>query len=387
MKRNTIDQLEAILTDPDLRVPFFDGKTAYYSRQEEIDTAIQKVLSNGDYINGSEVTEFASNLANYLDVAKVIPCANGTDAITLALMALGLGRGDQVIVPTFNFIAAAEAIALLGLEPVFVDIDASSFNINVAELEKQITTQTKAIIAVHLFGLAADMYSIMGLAKKYDLFVIEDVAQALGGTYQGKKLGTVGHIGCTSFFPTKNLACFGDGGAVFTNDLNLAKRIKMLANHGQAQKYDHQYIGLNSRLDTLQAAILNVQLRGMDKAIVKRKEIAGRYHQSLKNVASVSLPKEDRAHTYNQFCILLANRELRDQLKSYLKENGVDTMIYYPKPNHLQPAFTKPGYQLGDFPAAEDTCERILALPIYPNLAIQQQGFIVDLIVSFFGKV
>ena len=383
MERNTIDQLEEIVTYADLKVPFFDGKAAYHGRREEIDTAIQNVLSNGGYINGSEVTEFASNLAGYLDVAKVIPCANGTDAITLALMALELEKGDQVIVPTFNFIAAAEAVALLGLEPVFVDIDASSFNINVAELEKHISPRTKSIIVVHLFGLAVDMQPIMDLAKEYNLFVIEDVAQALGGTYQNKKLGTIGHIGCTSFFPTKNLACFGDGGAVFTNDLNMANRIKMLANHGQSQKYEHQCIGLNSRLDTLQAAILNVQLKDLDTAIAKRKEVAGRYYQRLSGLASISLPKENQAHTYNQFCILLANRELRNQLKSYLKENGVDTMIYYPKPNHLQPAFTKLGYQTGDFPKSEDACERILALPIHPHLDMETQTHMTNLIASF----
>lgn len=375
--------MNEILTDPKLEVPFFDAKAAYRSHQSEIDEAIQKVLLSGNYINGSEVTEFASNLADYLDVAKVIPCANGTDAITLALMALELKKGDQVIVPTFNFIAAAEAAALLGLEPVFVDIDTSSFNINVAELEKHITNKTKAIIAVHLFGFAADMRSIMDLAKKYNLFVIEDVAQALGGTYQDKKLGTIGHIGCTSFFPTKNLACFGDGGAVFTNDLDLAKKIKMLANHGQAQKYEHQYIGLNSRLDTLQAAVLNVQLRVLDQAIVKRKEVAGRYHQNLSGIASISLPKADPAHSYNQFCILLANRELRNQLKSYLKENGVDTMIYYPKPNHLQPALANLDYQTGDFPTAEDACERILALPIHSHLDIEKQTLVTNIIASF----
>jgi len=339
---------------------------------------------SGNYINGSEVTEFASNLADYLDVAKVIPCANGTDAITLALMALKLEKGDQVIVPTFNFIAAAEAVALLGLEPVFVDIDASSFNINVAELEKHVSSRTKAIIVVHLFGLAVDMHPIMDLAKKCNLFVIEDVAQTLGGTYQNKKLGTIGHIGCTSFFPTKNLACFGDGGAVFTNDLGLATKLKMLANHGQAKKYDHQYVGLNSRLDTIQAAILKVKLSQLDEEIDSRRKVAGYYFQNLNHIKSISLPIKDREHTFNQFCILLEDQKTRDQLRDYLKENDVDTMVYYPKPTHLQAAFSIYGYVEGSFPVSEDLCSRVLALPIFPSLNTETQDHIIDLVIRFF---
>lgn len=371
------------MLDYKLEIPFFDANAAYQAAPESFDKALQKVLSEGSYVNGPEVAEFASNLADYLNVAQVIPCSNGTDALMLALMALELKKGDQVIVPTFNFIAAAEAVALLGLEPVFVDVDASSFNINVTDLEKQITHKTKAIIAVHLFGLAVDMLPIMKLAEQHNLFVIEDVAQALGGTYQDKKLGTIGHIGCTSFFPTKNLACFGDGGAIFTNDVTLAKKIKMLANHGQAQKYEHQYIGVNSRLDTLQATILNVQLKSLDASIEKRKKIAEQYLRNLGGVSGISLPINDRTHVFNQFCIVLESAELRNQLKTFLKDNGVVTMIYYPKPTHLQVAFDSCGYEKGNFPVAEELCDRILALPIFPSLRIENQTYISNLIVSF----
>lgn len=371
------------MLDFKLKIPFFDAKAAYHHRQELIDEAIQKVLSRGAYINGPEVSEFALNLAAYLNVEQVIPCGNGTDALCLALMALNLNPGDEVIIPSFNFIAAAEAVALLGFKPVFVEVDESSFNVDCASLEKNITKRTKAIIIVHLFGLSSPMEQILTIAKRNNLFVIEDVAQSLGGSYNGQKLGTLGHIGCTSFFPTKNLACFGDGGAVFTNDLGLAKKIKMLANHGQQKKYDHIYIGLNSRLDTIQAAILNVQLPCLDEMIENRRKIAAYYLQSLKGIASISLPQADENHTCNQFCILLQNKELRDNLKFFLAENGVDTMVYYPVPTHLQLAFAKNGYKLGDLPVSEKLCDQILALPIYPGLSTENQAHIINLITSF----
>ncbi len=371
------------MLDFKLKIPFFDAKAAYHHRRELIDEAIQKVLSNGSYINGPEVSEFASNLAAYLNVEQVIPCGNGTDALCLALMALDLNPGDEVIIPSFNFIAAAEAVALLGFKPVFVEVKEDSFNVDCASLEKNITKRTKAIIVVHLFGLSSQMEQILAIARKNTLFVIEDVAQSLGGSYNGQKLGTLGHIGCTSFFPTKNLACFGDGGAVFTNDLELAKKIKMLANHGQQKKYDHVYIGLNSRLDTIQAAVLNVQLTWLDELIESRRKIAVYYLQNLKGIASISLPQVDDNHTYNQFCILLKDKEMRDGLKKFLAENGVDTMVYYPVPTHLQLAFAKNGYKLGDLPISEKLCDQILALPIYPGLIAENQAHIINLTTSF----
>lgn len=371
------------MLDFKLKIPFFNAKAAYYNRQELINEAIQKVLSRGTYINGPEVAEFASNLAAYLNVGQVIPCGNGTDALCLALMALDLNPGDEVMIPAFNFIAAAEAVALLGFKPVFVEVDENSFNVDCAAIEGNITKRTKAIIVVHLFGLSSQMEQVLTIAKRNKLFVIEDVAQSLGGSYNGQKLGTLGHIGCTSFFPTKNLACFGDGGAVFTNDLVLAKKIKMLANHGQQKKYNHVYIGLNSRLDTIQAAVLNVQLSCLDKLIENRRGIASYYLQNLKGIAGISLPQVDENHTYNQFCILLQNKELRDGLKFFLAENGVDTMVYYPIPTHLQLAFAKNDYKLGDLPVSEKLCDQILALPIYPGLSAENQTYIINLIISF----
>lgn len=376
-----------LMLDFKLEIPFFDAKAAYSHQQEKLDNAIQRVLSHGSYINGPEVSAFALNLAEYLDIAQVVPCGNGTDALMLALMALELKKGDEVIIPAFNFVAAAEAVALLGLTPVFVDVDEASFNINASSFEQKINNKTKAIIVVHLFGLAAQMEQIVELAVQNNLIVIEDVAQALGGNYQRKKLGTIGHIGCTSFFPTKNLACFGDGGAVFTDNLDLAKKIKMLANHGQQQKYEHTYIGINSRLDTIQAAILNIQLKYLGPLIEKRRAMATYYLQNLKGISCISLPPESEDHTYNQFCILLANRALRDQLKAFLEKHGVGSMIYYPKATHLQPAFSRFGFKEGDFPVAERLCHSILALPIFPGLTPVNQAHIVALIRSFADEI
>ncbi len=375
------------MVDSNLKIPFFEAKAIYHNRREVIDEAIQKVLSRGSYINGPEVSEFASNLASYLNVEQVVPCGNGTDALCLALMALDLELGDEVIVPSFNFIAAAESVALLGLKPVFVEVDENNFNIDCTSLENKITKRTKAIIVVHLFGLVSPMEQVLAIAKNNDLFVIEDVAQSLGGSYQGQKIGTLGHIGCTSFFPTKNLACFGDGGAVFTNDLELAKKIKMLANHGQERKYEHQYVGLNSRLDTIQAAVLNIQLDGLDEMIESRRKIAAYYLQNLKGLEGLSLPKVNTDHTYNQFCILLESKIQRDNLKSFLAKNGVDTMVYYPKPTHLQVAFAKYGYKDGDLPISEKLCDRILALPIYPEMSSEKQAYVVGLIISFINEI
>lgn len=375
------------MLDYKIKVPFFDASLQYKTQKAVFDEVMQKVLESGAYINGPEVGIFALNLAAYLNVKRVIPCGNGTDALCLALMALDLNKGDEIIIPSFNFIAAAEIVALLGFKPVFVEADENSFNIDCTILEKKITKRTKAIIVVHLFGLPSPMENILAFAKQNDLFVIEDVAQSLGGSYQDKKLGTLGHIGCTSFFPTKNLACFGDGGAVFTDDLQLAEKIKMLANHGQQKKYNHVYVGLNSRLDTIQAAILNVQLPWLDELIESRREIAAYYLQNLKGIAGISLPQVDENHTYNQFCILLQNKRLRDAVKVFLAENGVDTMVYYPTPSHLQVAFAQYGYKAGDLPISEKLSDCILALPIYPGLNVESQVYIVSLITSFINEI
>lgn len=370
-------------------IPFFDASKQYFAQKEKIDVAVQRVLSGGLFINGPQVGEFSSGLASYLKIDHVITCANGTDALCLALMALNLERGDEVIVPAFNFIAAAEAVALLGLVPVFVDVCEGNFNIDYFQIEKRLTPKTKAIIVVHLFGAPAEMEQIIEISKKHKLFVIEDVAQSLGSEYKNQKLGTFGHIGCTSFFPTKNLACFGDGGALFTNDDDLAERIKMLANHGQKKKYEHQYIGINSRLDTLQAAILNVQLNQLNGNIEAKRNIAEIYYQGLKDLNDICLPREkpNVKHSFNQYCIALKNQQLRNGLKYFLQKAGISTMIYYPQATHLQNAFSSYGYQEGDCPVSEDLCKRILALPISPSLAELEQKYIISHIWDFFGDV
>lgn len=376
------------MLDYKIEVPFFDAASQYLSQKDEIDAAIQKVLLKGAFINGPEVAAFSSSLASYLNINYVTPCGNGTDALYLALMALGLQNGDEVIIPAFNYIAVAEAIALLGLVPVFVDVNEDDFNISHLKIEERISAKTKAIVVVHLFGLATEIEQISRIAKKYDLYVVEDVAQSLGSTYKGTKLGTFGHIGCTSFFPTKNLACFGDGGAVFTNDSSLAERLRMMANHGQSKKYEHELIGLNSRLDTLQAAVLNIQLPHLDDFIARRKAIAQRYHSGLSSIEHIRLPRASThaAHTFNQYCIVLVNEEERSHLMNFLKENGIATMIYYPKPIHLQKAFLKYRDSQINLSVSEDICTRILALPIFPTMNEVQQDYIIENIKIFFNK-
>lgn len=375
------------MLDYKLEVPFFDASASYAENKEEIDQAVANVLTSGKYINGPQVASFASKLSTYLQVNYVVPCANGTDALTIALLALGLKPGDEVLVPTFCFVAAAEAIVLLGLIPVFVDSTPDDFNIEVSSIEDKITTKTKAIIAVHMFGNAVQMDVVCNIAQKHKLFIIEDVAQALGSVFNSKKLGTIGHIGCTSFFPTKNLACFGDGGAVFSNDADIAKRLKMIANHGQEQKYQHQLIGVNSRLDTLQAAILEVKLKKLDRGIAARRGFAEAYNKAFGNIGGISLPKETIGafHTYNQYCILLANKELRGELADYLQDSGISTMVYYKTSTHQQNAFTKFVGSNAYFPIAENLCERSLALPIYPALTDEQHKYITDTVTTFFG--
>ncbi|MDQ8004340.1 MAG: DegT/DnrJ/EryC1/StrS family aminotransferase [Pedobacter sp.] len=375
------------MLDYKIKVPFFDASAQYIANKAELDEVMQEVLKKGAYINGPEVNIFANDLADYLNINQVIPCANGTDALCLALMALDLNKGDEIIVPTFNFIAAAEAVAFLGLTPVFADVNEDNFNIDAESIVKRITPKTKAIIVVHLFGAAADMDTIMSLADEYQIPVIEDVAQSLGGEYKGRKLGTIGTIACTSFFPTKNLACFGDGGAVFTNDVELAEKIKMLANHGQKKKYEHQYIGVNSRLDTLQAAILTHQLKQLDDNIEKRSKLAKRYSDGLNNL-DIELPKETAhiKHSFNQYCILLQNESQRDRLKKYLADQGISTMIYYAKPNHLQEAFSFLGFKECDFLISEDICKKVLALPISSALSFEHQNYVIDHINRFFAN-
>ena len=374
------------------KIEMVDLKGQYLRIKTEIDSAINEVIENTAFINGKHVETFSENLKTYLGVNYVVPCANGTDALQVALMALNLKTGDEVIVPSFTFIASAEVIGLLGLRPVMVDVDYDNFNVTAKNIEKAITVNTKAIIPVHLFGGAAQMEQIMLLAKKYDLYVVEDNAQALGADYifdSGKrqKLGTIGHIGCTSFFPSKNLGCYGDGGAVFTNDETLAKRIKMICNHGSTVKYHHEVLGVNSRLDTLQAAILDVKLKYLNTFNKLRYEAAQRYSYAFKDISGIITPKESTfsTHVYHQYTLKVLDGK-RDELKEFLAKHGIPAMVYYPIPLHKQEAFLQIAHQSGDMSVAEKLCDEVLSLPMHTELDLSTIAFIISKVMSFYGK-
>ena len=374
------------------KIEMVDLKGQYLRIKTEIDSAINEVIENTAFINGKHVETFSENLKTYLGVNYVVPCANGTDALQVALMALNLKTGDEVIVPSFTFIASAEVIGLLGLRPVMVDVDYDNFNVTAKNIEQAITVNTKAIIPVHLFGGAAQMEEIMLLAKKYDLYVVEDNAQALGADYifdSGKrqKLGTIGHIGCTSFFPSKNLGCYGDGGAVFTNDETLAKRIKMICNHGSTVKYHHEVLGVNSRLDTLQAAILDVKLKYLNTFNKLRYEAAQRYSYAFKDISGIITPKESTfsTHVYHQYTLKVLDGK-RDELKEFLASHGIPAMVYYPIPLHKQEAFLQIAHQSGDMSVAEKLCDEVLSLPMHTELDLSTIAFIISKIMSFYGK-
>lgn len=374
------------------KIEMVDLKGQYLRIKTEIDSAINEVIENTAFINGKHVETFSENLKTYLGVNYVVPCANGTDALQVALMALNLKTGDEVIVPSFTFIASAEVIGLLGLRPVMVDVDYDNFNVTAKNIEKAITVNTKAIIPVHLFGQASQMEEIMLLAKKYDLYVVEDNAQALGADYvfdSGKrqKLGTIGHIGCTSFFPSKNLGCYGDGGAVFTNDETLAKRLKMICNHGSTVKYHHEVLGVNSRLDTLQAAILDVKLKYLNTFNKLRYEAAQRYSYAFKDISGIITPKESTfsTHVYHQYTLKVLDGK-RDELKEFLASHGIPAMVYYPIPLHKQEAFLQIAHQSGDMSVAEKLCDEVLSLPMHTELDLSTIAFIISKVMSFYGK-
>ncbi|MDR2556722.1 MAG: DegT/DnrJ/EryC1/StrS family aminotransferase [Bacteroidales bacterium] len=369
-------------------IPMVDLRAQYASLKEKIDSAVLEVLRDADFINGKAVYEFTNNLQKYLGIKHVIPCANGTDALILALLALDLKPEDEVIVPDFTFAAPAEAAALLGLTPIFADVLPDTFCIDPASIERNITNRTKAIIAVHLFGQYADMAAINSIAKKYNLMVIEDAAQALGAkTAQDEAGGItleaagVKNIYCTSFFPSKNLSCYGDGGACFTNDDMLAEKIKILAHHGSRIKYNHEVTGINSRLDTLQAAILNVKLPYLDKWNKRRVEIAEKYTKALAAAQRVKCPVAGvhSKHIFHQYTILLQDEKTRNGLKEYLAQNGIASTIYYPYPIHTQKAYAT----AADCPVTTDLCKRVLSLPIYPELTEEQIKYITDTLKSY----
>ena len=358
----------------------------YLKIKGEIDQAMQEVIETSAFINGNPVEAFGRELADYLGVKYVIPCANGTDALQIAYQALGLKPGDEVLMPAFNYVASAEAAALLGLKPVFVDVWDNTFNINENLIRELITRATKAIVVVHLFGQSANMEPILEIAHLHGIKVIEDNAQSLGSDYSfsnGVKqmTGSIGDINIHSFFPTKNLGCFGDGGAISTNDPELAQRAAMISRHGQGQKYSYELIGCNSRLDTIQAAILRVKLRYLNAYILSRVEAGHCYHHLLKDLRLVQIPAQSSLthHTYNQYIIRLKER---DAVKDSLKKADIPTMIYYPSPLHLQKAYAYLGYKAGDLPVAEKLCHEVLALPIHTELTRQMQDNIVNALIQ-----
>lgn len=367
-----------------------DLRSQYEKIKLEIDQAIQEVLDSAAFINGPQVKHFERSLAEYLNVNQVIACANGTDALQIALMALGLQPGDEVIVPAFTYVATAEVIALLKLRPVMIDVCSKTFNITAELIEKAITPKTKAVVPVHLYGQCTDMESILVVAKKHSLYVIEDTAQAIGAKYTFsdgtvKMAGTMGDIGSTSFFPSKNLGCYGDGGALYTNNEELAKKMKMIANHGQEKKYHHKLVGCNSRLDTLQAAILEVKLRYLDEYSAARNVVADAYDRAFATLDWLQTPirNERTTHVFHQYTLQLKNATDRDTLKQYLQEKGIPSMIYYPVSLHLQEAFKSDEYGVGDFPISEDLCTRVLSLPIHTEMKANDLAYIIDAVKSF----
>ncbi|MEY4931047.1 MAG: hypothetical protein RI909_1771 [Bacteroidota bacterium] len=366
-----------------------DLSSQYLAIKSEVDAAIQEVLDSTAFIQGPQVAKFAEALGHYLHSKAVIPCANGTDALQIAMMALGCKPGDEVIIPVHTYVATAEVIALLGLVPVFAEVDGNTFNIDVSQLEQKITDRTFAIVPVHLYGQCADMESILQIAHKHNLYVIEDAAQALGAEYtfsdgRTMKAGTMGTIGCTSFFPSKNLGCFGDGGAIFTQDIALAEKIKMIANHGQKVKYHHDIIGVNSRLDTLQAAVLNVKLKYLNDYEQRRNEVASFYDRELASLSFLEIPARslNSTHVFHQYTVKTKGID-RNRLKHYLESIGIPSMIYYPVPLHLQTAYRKPEYPAGTFKITEQLSETVLSLPIHTEMKPDQLSYICDAIKAF----
>jgi UDP-2-acetamido-2-deoxy-ribo-hexuluronate aminotransferase len=375
-----------------MQIEMVDLKGQYNKIKTEVDQAIIACLSNTSFINGPAVKEFQYNLEKYLGVKHVIPCANGTDSLQIAMMALGLKAGDEVICPAFTYVATAEVIGLLGLTPVMVDVDPKTFNLTAKEVEKAITPKTKAIVPVHLYGQSCDMDSIMQVASKYNLYVIEDNAQAIGADYtfsDGRiaKTGTIGHIGSTSFFPSKNLGCYGDGGALMSNDDDLAKKMRMIANHGQEKKYYHKVLGCNSRLDTIQAAILNVKIKHLDLYSQARNAMASFYDAAFVEVDELEIPERqlNSTHVFHQYTLKVKNGK-RNELQKYLSEKGIPSMIYYPLPLYKQEAFQQ--FVSSDFvlPTSEDLCDQVLSLPIHTEINSHHMNFICDSVKSFFNK-
>lgn len=369
-----------------------DTRSQYHKIKDEVDKAVLDVLESTAFINGPIVSEFSKNLANYLGVKHVIPCANGTDALQISLMALDLQPGDEVITPSFTYIATTEVVALLRLKPVFVEVDRQTFCMDVHDLEKVITPRTKAIVPVHLYGQAANMEAIMAVAKKYNLYVIEDNAQAIGAAFSFsdgtvKKTGTIGHIGCTSFYPSKNLGAYGDGGAICTDDDALAEKLKMIANHGQTKRYYHDMVGCNSRLDSIQAAILNIKLKHLDEYGKARQQVAAYYDKAFANNSKITTPfvADNTTHVYHQYTLVL-NGANRDELKEFLETKGIPSMIYYPLPGHRQKMFAHFQSEVRDLATTDWLTDRVISLPVHTEMDEEQLKYITESVLEFINR-
>jgi len=364
-------------------IPILDLQRQYKTIGSEINTAVQAVLASGRYIGGAAVSEFEAQFAAYTGTADCVSCNSGTDALYLALRALEIGPGDQVITTPFTFIATAEVISMVGATPVFVDIDAETFNLDLEQVAEVITAHTRAILPVHLFGQPVDMTRLLAIAQAHDLAVIEDCAQATGATWAGQKVGSFGHLGCFSFYPTKNLGAAGDGGAVTTNDPALAAKIRVLRNHGQSSIYHYEAVGMNSRLDALQAAVLQIKLPYLDTWNAQRAQVADRYQQLLAPVSGVSSPPASSGgqSAWNQYTVRIsasgAAQNRRDRAQKHLQQQGIGSMIYYPLPLHLQPVYRCLGYQPGQLSVAEQAAQEVLSLPMFPELLPEEQEQVI----------
>ena len=369
-----------------------DLVSQYHHIKEEVDAAVLNVMEQAAFINGPEVKEFQVELETYLSVKHVIPCANGTDALQVAMMALDLKNGDEVIVPTFTYVATAEVIALLQLTPVLVDVDPHTFLIDPAAVEAAITPKTKAIVPVHLFGQCANMDELLRIAKKHNLYIVEDTAQAIGAEYTfadgtTAMAGTIGTIGATSFFPSKNLGCFGDGGAIFTNDDALAAKMRMVVNHGQSKQYYHDSIGINSRLDSMQAAVLRIKLRLLNSYNTARQRAAAVYDEAFSNHPNLTVPAraEGSTHVFHQYTLLVKGAD-RTALRDFLATKNVPAMIYYPVALHMQSAYADDRYGKGHFPVTESLCEEVISLPMHTELTDEQQNYIIESVREFLNQ-
>lgn len=374
------------------KIQMVDLHTQYLKIQKEIDAGIREVIETTAFVKGQKVTDFQHHLEQYTGAKHVIPVGNGTDALQIALMGLGLKPGDEVITPTFTFIATAEVVALLGLTPVVVDVNWETMNMDTEAVRRAITPRTKAIVPVHLFGQCADMEPLMAIAEEHHLYIVEDACQAIGAKYtfsngETKQAGTIGNIGCTSFFPSKNLGCYGDGGAIFTNDDELAAKMRAIANHGMVVRYHHDMIGVNSRLDSIQAAVLDAKLPHLDEYIASRQRAAAYYDQAFKGCGQILIPgrQAHSTHVFHQYTLRVTGAD-RDTLREGLAERGIPAMIYYPVPLHQQKAYLDPRYKDGDFPVAEKLAACVLSLPMHTELDDEQLEYITSSVLELCKK-